>query len=913
MTISISINGGPYIPLASVGGGSSSAGGAVYVYDVASPTSVPATLQSNVGVASYDYGFSVSLAQEGGETGCVLATGQANIGSYGAGVPGHLYSQTRLGSNWVSPDTELVSIGANIGDTYGKSVSISSDASTLVVGASTDVANVTLGAGAIYIWDATTGTGGVIDWTANVKLWSPNPQQTSNFGWSVSMNAVGDTCVVGAWSETPGGNAYVFHKYPDIAAVTPAWVTRSSMIVSRGSGGGSGKIASALASGGASTSASPGFYTAESERYNGTIWSVTGSMAVPRTGHSQVGVSNLSALAAGGTRIGTVTPPADGARRAEKFSGSSWSLAAALAMARVQNASFGTASAAIVTGGSMGTPDYSTFSSEIYNGASFSTGPTLVVGRATHSAVGTVAAGLIWGGVHLSVIIGSTELFNGATFSTGPSMSTNHALGGGSGTATAALATAGLRLTGTYSQFTESWNGTAWSSQLSLPTVLDQHGAAGSSNNSGLVFGGVPGGGQISTTRELLAQTSHTSAGWRWQATLQDSVQFFGEDNYGSSPATPATRYFGTSVAINATGNVCVVGSPDYGVANGGINSGEAYVYTRRDDSWYYLDTISGPSDSIDFGFSVAIDGRDATGTNNNIVVGAPNRGAFSSILGAAFVSYGSNSAAWSSPVKVSSTVYSLPTSEFGSVVSLSADGTKFAVAASPWASDANGVGGAAVEIFGGSPDGGSYASQAILRSPNAATGDLFGRSLSLSANGLWIAVGSLVPAGGAVLIDDLLIWEGDQPEAITVSLIDSSGAPVVCTGISAVHPNISGRVATNSFTVAADCLKLFPRSVAIIDKYTRYASMATDYKFSNVPRDLLALYKYVAPPVQRFEVPVIVTINEFDVALTLVVMANWPVSNAKLIEIVGNETLGSNRDDVLSGSSTGFSGYSGI
>jgi hypothetical protein len=86
----------------------------------------------------------------------------------------------------------------NSGD-FGWSVSISG--TTVAVGATSETANALSLAGHAYVFNATDGS-------LITTLTSPTPQADGHFGSSVSIS--GTTVVVGAPSETLGGHAYVF-------------------------------------------------------------------------------------------------------------------------------------------------------------------------------------------------------------------------------------------------------------------------------------------------------------------------------------------------------------------------------------------------------------------------------------------------------------------------------------------------------------------------------------------------------------------------------------------------------------------------------------------------------------------------------------------------------------------------------
>jgi hypothetical protein len=98
----------------------------------------------------------------------------------------------------------------------------------------------------------------------------------------------------------------------------------------------------------------------------------------------------------------------------------------------------------------------------------------------------------------------------------------------------------------------------------------------------------------------------------------------------------------------------------------------------------------------------------------------------------------------------------------FGGAIALSADGNTMAVGVVGEDSNAQGIGGdasnnlapgsGAVYVFARS--GGAWAQQAYVKAGNAQTGDSFGHSVALSADGNLLAVGATYEAGGSAGID---------------------------------------------------------------------------------------------------------------------------------------------------------------
>ena len=236
---------------------------------------------------------------------------------------------------------------------------------------------------------------------------------------------------------------------------------------------------------------------------------------------------------------------------------------------------------------------------------------------------------------------------------------------------------------------------------------------------------------------------------------------------------------FDLSMSLSANGNTLVVGASGEQSDATGINadgnnnaagrSGAAYVFTRSNSTWEQQAYIKASNtDEVDrFGDAVSLSGDGTTlavgastedggttGINGNQTSNsAPDSGAvylFEYSNGAwqqdAYIK-ASNAGAWK---------------EFGSAVSLSADGTTLAVGSTRENSGATGIDGnqnddsipdsGAVYVF--SRSAGNWQQQAYVKSSSPAPGDGFGNVVSLNANGNTLAVGANVENGAATGIN---------------------------------------------------------------------------------------------------------------------------------------------------------------
>ena len=151
--------------------------------------------------AGYDYfGISVSISSDGNT---------AIVGAYfdddkGSGS-GSAYIYTRSGGTWSQQAKLIASDGAS-GDYFGRSVSISSDGNTAIVGAYFDDNK----RGSAYIYTRSGGT-----WTQQAKLLASDGASYDYFGVSVSISSDGNTAIVGAYTDDnengdSAGSAYIF-------------------------------------------------------------------------------------------------------------------------------------------------------------------------------------------------------------------------------------------------------------------------------------------------------------------------------------------------------------------------------------------------------------------------------------------------------------------------------------------------------------------------------------------------------------------------------------------------------------------------------------------------------------------------------------------------------------------------------
>ena len=256
---------------------------------------------------------------------------------------------------------------------------------------------------------------------------------------------------------------------------------------------------------------------------------------------------------------------------------------------------------------------------------------------------------------------------------------------------------------------------------------------------------------------------------------------------YIKASNTDATDRFGVSVSLSADGNMLAVGASGEESSATGINgdqndnaaeeAGAVYVFARNGSLWEqqaYIKASNPESDLFGMSVSLSADGNtlavsaiaedsSATGINgdqtDNSLLSA----------GAVYV-FARNGSLWEQQAYIKA---SNPDVDdlFGGSVSLSADGNTLAVGATGEDSNATGINGDQTDnTFAGSPFAESagavyvftrseseWEQQAYIKASNTDGTDIFGDSVSLSADGNTLAVGAASEGSSATGIN------GDQ------------------------------------------------------------------------------------------------------------------------------------------------------
>ncbi|MCP9470418.1 MAG: FG-GAP repeat protein [Nitrospira sp.] len=231
-----------------------------------------------------------------------------------------------------------------------------------------------------------------------------------------------------------------------------------------------------------------------------------------------------------------------------------------------------------------------------------------------------------------------------------------------------------------------------------------------------------------------------------------------------SSPG--ASDWLGFSLALSEDGDTLAVGVPL--ADHGAIDSGAVRVFARAGGVWteQAVLTAATPEAGEQFGTNLSL-----SADGHTLAVGAPRNDAVAPDSGAAYLFTRAGSI-WTQQALLKAGTPAAG-DQFGTSLSLSADGHTLAVGA-PF-TDSAGLDAGAVHVF--AFDGSSWVQEAVLFASNAESNDQFGLRVALSPDGRTLAVGAPFEDSAATGID------GDQsnnlaPDSGAAYLFTRSGGP---------------------------------------------------------------------------------------------------------------------------------------
>ncbi len=201
--------------------------GSAYVFENSGGSwSQQAKLAADDGDSDDQFGLAVALSSNGTT---------ALIGAYGdSNSTGSAYIFENSESSW-SQQAKLAADDGDSRDQLGRQVELSADGTTALIGSQTDDSNGE-NAGAAYVFEDSGGS-----WTQQAKLTADDGDRGDAFGVSVTMSSDGTTALIGASSdEDPNGetqyglgagSAYVFDNSGG------SWSQRAKLAADDGDGG----------------------------------------------------------------------------------------------------------------------------------------------------------------------------------------------------------------------------------------------------------------------------------------------------------------------------------------------------------------------------------------------------------------------------------------------------------------------------------------------------------------------------------------------------------------------------------------------------------------------------------------------------------------------------------------------------
>ena len=171
--------------------------GAVYVYSRNDQSwSQQQILTASDGAASDSFGYAVAVSSDGSTAliGAAFKTVGANSNQ------GAVYAFTQSGGIW-SQQAELTAADGATDDTFGRSLSLSGDGSTALIGAYNKTVGANSVQGAAYVFIQS----GVV-WLQQSELTASDGTANDNFGNSVALSTDGNTALIGAPAKNIGSN-----------------------------------------------------------------------------------------------------------------------------------------------------------------------------------------------------------------------------------------------------------------------------------------------------------------------------------------------------------------------------------------------------------------------------------------------------------------------------------------------------------------------------------------------------------------------------------------------------------------------------------------------------------------------------------------------------------------------------------
>jgi hypothetical protein len=163
--------------------------GAIYVFTKSGSTWVEQAKLLASDLSNYEnFGASVAISYDGN----TIAVGSPYNGTAPYYNDGSVYVFTRSGSTWTD-QAFIVASDRETNDVFGSSVAISQDGNTLLIGATGETTSPNTSNGAAYVFVRSGST-----WTEQQKLLASVPGTYDSFGTTVTISSDGNTAAIGA-------------------------------------------------------------------------------------------------------------------------------------------------------------------------------------------------------------------------------------------------------------------------------------------------------------------------------------------------------------------------------------------------------------------------------------------------------------------------------------------------------------------------------------------------------------------------------------------------------------------------------------------------------------------------------------------------------------------------------------------
>ena len=230
---------------------------------------------SNDGAEEDFFGKSVCISGDGNTV--LVGAYSKDVGS--ATNQGEAYIFSRSGNTW-SEDTILLASNGSDDDNFGFSVSLSYDGNTAIIAAHHKEDGVKNLQGAVYVFARTNGV-----WTEKVILMPSDAAYGDNFGYNISLSADGNRFIVGAPRKIVGSNSQQGKAYIYLRSGN-TWVEEAIFTAADGaennffgwathiSGDGNTALVGAIGHGAASSYLGKAYVYTRS----GSVWSLQGAL-----------------------------------------------------------------------------------------------------------------------------------------------------------------------------------------------------------------------------------------------------------------------------------------------------------------------------------------------------------------------------------------------------------------------------------------------------------------------------------------------------------------------------------------------------------------------------------------------------------------------------------------------------------